>query len=50
MTVSSVFSEIRIVQRTQSTTNYDKPIDDSLKKIAFKYAQDKEDIQISPCE
>ena len=32
------------------TTNYDKPIDDSLKKIAFKYAQDKEHIQISPCE
>ena len=32
------------------TTNYDKPIDDSLKKIAFKYAEDKEHIQISPCE
>ena len=32
------------------TNNYDKPIDDSLKKIAFKYAQDKEHIQISPCE
>ena len=32
------------------TTNYDKPIDDSLKKIAFKYAQDKEFLRLSPCK
>ena len=32
------------------TTNYDKPIDDSLKKIAFKYAQDKEYLRLSPCK
>ena len=31
------------------TTNYDKPIDDSLKKIAFKYAQDKQFLRLSPC-
>ena len=30
------------------TTNYDKPIDDSLKKVAFKYAQDKDTLRISP--
>ena len=48
----SFFSLIRDKDCTKElyTTNYDKPIDDSLKKIAFKYAQDKEDIQISPCE
>ena len=32
------------------TSNYEKPIDDSLKKIAFKYAQDKEFLQLSPCK
>ena len=32
------------------TTNYDKPIDDSLKKIAFKYAQDKGYLRLSPCK
>ena len=31
-------------------TNYDKPIDDSLKKVAFKYAQDKDALRISPCK
>ena len=48
----SFFSLVRDKDCTKElyTTNYDKPIDDSLKKIAFKYAQDKEDLQISPCE
>ena len=32
------------------TTNYDKPMDDSLKKVAFKYAQDKDTFKISPCQ
>ena len=32
------------------TTNYDKAIDDSLKKVAFKYAQDKDTLRISPLE
>ena len=32
------------------TSNYEKPIDDSLKKIAFKYAQDKEFLRLSPCK
>ena len=48
----SFFSLVRDKDCTKElyTNNYDKPIDDSLKKIAFKYAQDKEHIQISPCE
>ena len=32
------------------TSNYEKPIDDSLKKVAFQYAQDKEFLQLSPCK
>ena len=32
------------------TTNYDKVIDDSLKKVVFKYAQDKDTLRISPLE
>ena len=32
------------------TINYDKPIDDSLKKVAFKYTQDKDTLKISPCQ
>ena len=32
------------------TANYDKSIDDNLKKVAMKYALDKDDIRISPCE
>ena len=32
------------------TSNYEKPIDDSFKKIAFKYAEDKEFLQLSPCK
>ena len=31
-------------------TNYDKPIDDSLKKVAIKYAPDKDILLISPLE
>ena len=48
----SFFSLVRDKDCTKElyTNNYDKPIDDSLKKIAFKYAQDKEHIQISVCE
>ena len=30
--------------------NYDKSMDDNKKKIAMKYAIDKDDIRISPCE
>ena len=32
------------------TTNYDKGIDDNLKKVAIKYAIDKDTITISPCQ
>ena len=32
------------------TTNYDKSMDDNMKKIAMKYAIDKDDIRISPCK
>ena len=32
------------------TTNYDKPIDDNLKKVVIKYALDKDNITISPCQ
>ena len=32
------------------TTNYDKPIDDNLKKVIIKYALDKDNIRISPCQ
>ena len=32
------------------TTNYDKLIEDNLKKVAMKYALDKETIQISHCQ
>ena len=32
------------------TSNYEKPIDDSFKKVAFQYAQDKEFLQLSPCK
>ena len=32
------------------TTNYDKPIDDSLKNVAFKYAQDRDTLRMSPLE
>ena len=32
------------------TANYDKSMDDNMKKIAMKYAVDKDDIRISPCE
>ena len=32
------------------TTNYDKSIDDNLKKVAITYALDKDKITISPCE
>ena len=48
----SFFSLVRDKDCTKElyTNNYNKPIDDSLKKIAFKYAHDKEHIQISPCE
>ena len=30
--------------------NYDKSIDDNLKKVAMKYALDKDNIRISPCK
>ena len=48
----SFFSLVRDKDCTKElyATNYDKAIDDSLKKIAVKYAQDKEHIQISPCQ
>ena len=32
------------------TANYDKSIDDNMKKIAMKYAIDKDEIRISPCQ
>ena len=32
------------------TANYDKSMDDNMKKIAMKYAIDKDNIRISPCE
>ena len=32
------------------TTNYDKPIDDNLKKVAMKYAPDKDILLISPLQ
>ena len=32
------------------TANYDKSMNDNMKKIAMKYAVDKDDIRISPCE
>ena len=32
------------------TANYGKSMDDNMKKIAMKYAIDKDDIRISPCE
>ena len=32
------------------TTNYGKPIDDNLKKVVIKYALDKDNIRISPCQ
>ena len=30
------------------TTNYDKPIDDNMKKVAMKYAPDKDILLITP--
>ena len=32
------------------TANYDKSIDYNMKKIAMKYAIDKDEIRISPCQ
>ena len=32
------------------TANYDKLIDDNLKKVAITYALDKDTIRISPCQ
>ena len=32
------------------TTNYDKPIDDNLKKVAMKYVPDKDILLISPLQ
>ena len=48
----SFFSLVRNKDCTKElyTTNYDKAIDDSLKKVAFKYAQDKDNLRISPLE
>ena len=30
--------------------NYDKPIDDTMKKIAMKYSLNKDLLQMSPCD
>ena len=48
----SFFSLVRDKDCTKDlyTSNYDKPIDDSLKKVAFKYAKDKGSLKISPCQ
>ena len=48
----SFFSLVRDKDCTKDlyTINYDKAIDDSLKKVAFKYAQDKDTLKISPCQ
>ena len=48
----SFFSLVRDKDCTKDlhTINYDKPIDESLKKVAFKYAQDKDSLKISPCQ
>lgn len=48
----SFFSLVRDKDCTKDlyTRNYDKPIDDSLKKVAFKYAKDKGSLKISPCQ
>ena len=43
-------SEIRIVPRSYIQAIMKKPIDDSFKKVAFQYAQDKEFLQLSPCK
>ena len=48
MTVSSLLCVIKDCTKELYTTNYDKAIDDSLKKVAFKYAQDKDTVRISP--
>ena len=32
------------------TANYDKSMDDNMKKITMKYAIDKDKIRISPCQ
>ena len=48
----SFFSLVRDKDCTKYlyTSNYHKPIDDSLKKVAFKYAKDKGSLKISPCQ
>ena len=49
---NNFFSLVRDKDCTKElyTSNYEKPIDDSFKKIAFKYAQDKEFLQLSSCK
>ena len=46
----SFFSSVRDKDCTPDAyiTNYDKPIDDNMKKVAMKYAPDKEILLISP--
>ena len=36
--------------RDMYTVNYDKPIDDNMKKVAMKYARDKDILLITPLQ
>ena len=49
---ASFFNSVRDKECTADlyTTNYDKPIDDNLKKVAMKYSLDKDILLISPLQ